>query len=97
MPRAGLGKIVRYSGEFNLISPPRGMNPVGRPKGRAAPLPFGNPMAKDPAARPRGINFKVTAVKLRSLPVALIQDIARWAGRVVIVKTSELVPFSFMR
>ena len=58
MPRAGLRKIVRYSGEFNLISPPRGMNPVGRPKGRAAPLPFGNPMAKDPEGKTAGNKFQ---------------------------------------
>ncbi len=45
-------------GKVNLISPHGVCNPVGRPKGRAAPLPFGNPIAKVPAARLRGINLK---------------------------------------
>ena len=30
---------------------------MGRPKGRAAPLPFGNPVAKVPAGRPRGVDL----------------------------------------
>ena len=52
---ASLLDNLGYDNQFDLA--PRGMNPAGRPKGRAAPLPFGNPIAKVPSARPRGINL----------------------------------------